>query len=133
MISFQILLLQVLNIVERQLATFKTKAKQYNKVKRQCNQLASQLKKLQKSYQEQFEASRRDKREFRQKLRGFELENERMRNRYVNGDRLSNAFHIMFDQLNEKTVQQYAQLAPLLERVIMTFKEATVKHDSPFM
>ncbi len=56
-----------------------------------------------------------------------------MRNRYVNGDRLSNAFHIMFDQLNEKTVQQYAQLAPLLERVIMTFKEATVKHDSPFM
>lgn len=47
-ISFQILLLQVLNIVERQLSTFKTKAKQYNKVKRQCNQLASQLKKLQK-------------------------------------------------------------------------------------
>lgn len=133
MISFQILLLQVLNIVERQLATFETKAKQYNKVKRQCNQLASQLKKLQKSYQEQFEASRRDKREFRQKLRDFELENERMRNRYVNGDRLSNAFHIMFDQLNEKTVQQYAQLAPLLERVIMTFKEATVKHDSPFI
>ncbi|MRH71062.1 hypothetical protein GIX77_00165 [Lactobacillus reuteri] len=133
MISFQSLLLQVLNIVERQLSTFKTKAKQYNKVKRQCNQLASQLKKLQKSYQEQFEASRRDKREFRQKLRDFELENERMRNRYVNGDKLSNAFHIMFDQLNEKTVQQYAQLAPLLERVIMTFKEATVKHDSPFM
>lgn len=133
MISFQILLLQVLNIVERQLATFKTKAKQYNKVKRQCNQLESQLKKLQKSYQEQFEASRRDKREFHQKLRDFELENERMRNRYVNGDRLSNAFHIMFDQLNEKTVQQYVQLAPLLERVIMTFKEATVKHDSPFM
>ncbi|MCC4323581.1 hypothetical protein LMB42_04840 [Limosilactobacillus reuteri] len=133
MISFQILLLQVLNIAERQLSTFKTKARQYNKVKRQCNQLASQLKKLQKSYQEQFEASRRDKREFRQKLRDFELENERMRNRYVNGDKLSNAFHIMFDQLNETTVQQYAQLAPLLERVIMTFKEATVKHDSPFM
>ena len=132
-ISFQILLLQVLNIVEIQLSTFKTKAKQYNKVKRQCNQLASQLKKLQKSYQEQFEASRRDKQEFRQKLRDFGLENERMRNRYVNGDRLSNAFHIFFDQLNEKTVQQYAQLAPLLERVIMTFKEATVKHDSPFI
>lgn len=133
MISFQILLLQLLNIVERKTASFKSKARQYDKVKHRCNQLASQLKKLQKSYQEQFEASRRDKREFRQKLRDFELENERMRNRYVNGDRLSNAFHIMFDQLNEKTVQQYAQLAPLLERVIMTFKEATVKHDSPFM
>lgn len=66
-------------------------------------------------------------------MRDFGLENERMRNRYVNGDRLSNAFHIMFDQLNEKTVQQYAQLAPLLECVIMTFKEATVKHDSPFI
>ena len=133
MISFQILLLQVLNIVERKTASFKSKAQQYDKVKHQCNQLESQLKKLQTSDREQFKTSRRDKREFRQKLRDFELENERMRNRYVNGDRLSNAFHIMFDQLNEKTVQQYAQLAPLLERVIMTFKESTVKHDSPFM
>ncbi len=37
MISFQILLLQVLNIVERKTASFKSKAQHYDKVKHQCN------------------------------------------------------------------------------------------------
>lgn len=76
---------------------------------------------LQGRYQQCLQQNQELKKRVKQNKRDFNAERERLLKRYVNGERVSNAFHILTDQLSSKTVQQYGPLIPLLEKVVRTF------------
>ncbi|MBB1079133.1 hypothetical protein H5S09_03365 [Limosilactobacillus sp. STM2_1] len=133
MMSSQIIMFKILQLAWSKAASLKDRARQYNHVHRQLDLANKQLVKLQAAYQHQADKARADKRKLHQALQDAQIENERLRNRYVNGTKLDNAFHIMFDQLSAQTVQQYGQLAPLIKQVMATFSKITIKKDSPFI
>lgn len=129
----QATLFKILQIAWQRSNLYAERSRKYNRLQRKYDTLTRQLEKLQKAFQKQGEKHRREAHRWRQELQAANLENKRLLGRYVNGSQLDNAFHVMFDQLNEHTIQRYGRLAPLINRVVMIFNQLPLQKDPQFL
>lgn len=130
----RLVMFQLVALAWQRAAANQQRARQYDRLRSRYDRLQGQLSHLQKDYQAQYDELHRLKRRTQQAAHDVEAAKRRMRDRYLNGQRLDNAFHILFDHLSVDTVQQYGPLVPLLEKMRATFTTATQRNDRhPFI
>lgn len=130
----QVMMFRLLALAWQRAAANQQRAHQYDRLRSQYDRLQARFDHLQKSYQTQSDELHQLKQRVQREEHDMEAAKRRMRDRYLNGRRLDNAFHILFDHLDVATVQQYGPLVPLLEKMRATFDTATRRNDRhPFV